>query len=163
MPGQALLGYCFRSRSITPASRPCCGRGPGLPCPAGSAGTREAPGGPGKPGCCGALMKKVTGGWGSKGVGHLDRLSWRGQIPIWMGAAGERPAPLPRCLRTRCFVGAAKGEPGPRGVALTGRFVCSQKSAQEGSVLLFPSRNVTNWHRAEIGLEVIPSLCTFRK
>lgn len=99
--------------------------GAGLPDSAGSAGAREDPGGPGKPGCCEALMKKVTGGWGL-GRGGPPRL-----------AIAARPAPKPErgCGRSGLRLdgggyarGASSGrlgEPGPRSVGLTELFVCS--------------------------------------
>lgn len=64
-------------------------QGSGLPSPAGSVGAREAPGGPGKPGCCGALMKKVTRGWGSVGVGHLDSYHGEANSQLERGCGGE--------------------------------------------------------------------------
>lgn len=68
--------------------------GAGLPDSAGSAGAREDPGGPGKPGCCEALMKKVTGGWGL-GRGGPPRLAIAARpAPSPSGAAGEAACAL---------------------------------------------------------------------
>lgn len=83
VPGRGPLGDFFQGGRTTPALRPLSSRRSG----AGAA--RQDLGGPGKPGCCEALMKKVTAGWGSGGVGHPDRPSRRGPDPSRSGAEGE--------------------------------------------------------------------------
>ena len=83
MPGRGPLGDCFQGGRTTPALRPLSNWRSG----AGAA--RQDPGGPGNPGCCEALMKKVTGGCGSGAVGRPNRLSRRGPAPSRSGAEGE--------------------------------------------------------------------------
>lgn len=76
-------------------------------------------------------MKKVTGGWDWEGMGHVDRLS-RGRPGSKLkqgcgGAACIFAAVVTHAVLCR----SDSGEPGARSVALTARFVCSQKSARE--------------------------------
>ena len=125
-------------------------RGPGLPGPAGSAGAREAPGEPAKPGRCEALMKKVTGGRGSGGVG-------RPRPPVM-----ARPGPQVErgCGRSGLCprVGAyARGTPSgwPGGVRTEewrgDSALCVQPEVGPGGrVFLFPSRSLTK--RCRVGI-----------
>lgn len=76
-------------------------------------------------------MKKVTGGWGSGGLGRPDRLSRRGQAPSRSGVAEEAACALAAVTHAVLCRGGLDG-PGHRSVALTALFVCSQKSAREG-------------------------------
>lgn len=150
MPGQALLGDCFRSGSTTPASRSCCIWVPGLPGPAGSAGTREAPEG--------AREARLLRGIDEKGERRRGLQKGRPPRPAVMARPGSQldggSGLLPcRGSYARGALSERHWEPGPRSVALTARFVCSQKSAREGRVLLFPPRNVTNDVEPRLGLK----------
>lgn len=97
-------------------------------------------------------MKKVTGGWGSTGVGRLDRLSWRCQAPCLGGGCGGAACSLATVVKHAVLCRSDSGESGPRRVALAVRFVCSQKSAREGRALLLPSRSVTTGVELRLGL-----------
>lgn len=117
--------------------------GAGLPDLAGSAGAREDPGGPGKPGCCEALMKKVTGGWSSGGVDRPDSLSRRGRLPARAGLRGKRPAPWRRWLRTGCSSGRLGGA-WTQECYVDGALCIQLEVNRGGGVLLFLSQKVTN-------------------
>lgn len=135
VPGRrALLGDCIRGGSTIPASRPRCSQRSGPR----AAQLRRICGRPGGP--RGVREARLLRGIDEQGDGRLGL--GRGGPP--RSAVRARPgSKLDRgCGGAACVLAAVvthavlcrsgSGEPGPRSVALTARFVCNQKSVREG-------------------------------